>query len=108
MDTEKFVSTAGVESAVVNRKKTDNNKKVELLKMKHIQFRKSVPLVSYYKYSHSDENFKHVNLAPKRKSKGGEISSEPPLLNPRRKTISKDKMNDLKDLPPVHHRFYKH
>ena len=111
MEIENFVSTAGLESAVVNRKKTDDNDKVEWLKMKHIQFRKSTPLVMHYKYSHSEENFRSVGLAPKRKSKGGDISDDQPLLNPKEKSISKEKLTDLKDLlpyvPPVYHKFYK-
>ena len=111
MKIEDFVSTSELETAIVNRKKTEDNEKVEWLKMKHIQFRKSSPLVLYYKYSHSDENFKSVSLAPKRKSKSGEISSDPSLLNPKGRTITKEKMKDLKDLlpyiPPVHHKFYK-
>ena len=111
MEIENFVSTAGLENAIINRKKTDDNEKVEWLKMKHIQFRKSTPLVMHYKYSHSEENFRSVSLAPKRRSKGGDISDHQPLLNPKGKSISKEKLTDLKDLlpyvPPVHHKFYK-
>ena len=44
----KNISSAGLESAVVNRKKTDGNEKVEWLKTEHRQFRKSAPLVLYY------------------------------------------------------------
>ena len=42
----------------VNRKKTENHKKVEQLKIKHIRILKAVSLVIYYKFIHSDEIFK--------------------------------------------------
>ena len=73
------------------------------VKIKHIHFRKSTALVLYYKYTHSKEDVRSVNIAPKRKCKGGDKKKkkkEPPLLNPKGKTVSKQKMNDLENLLP--------
>ena len=68
MQVKDFVSTSGLESAIINRKKDTEGEKVEWLKMKEIHFKKSTPLVMFYKYRHSETEYRQVCLAPKRKS----------------------------------------
>ena len=115
MTSDDFFSTSILEKITVNRKLNTDKEKVEWLKIKWMQFRKSDKVNMFYKYScDTDAVFSKVDFSIKRVKRGRarcvQRCSELQTLYPKGRTLKKTKiaelMSLLKYIHPVHHQFY--
>jgi len=110
MERDDFFSTKPLELGITNRKRDTNKDKVNWLKMRQIQYRRSDPKSLFYECSHStEEDWKQVDLQ-KRGSCVNLTHVPLPKIYDHERQISQPKKNDLLSLlpyfPPVHHEFY--
>ena len=107
-----FVTSSSLKAMIVNRKVNTKGDKVDWFSIHWIRVEKASPFSFKYRYTlNTLEQWKTVNIRPKRKGRPSDIgrANLPPLYTAPR-PIKAAKLKDLKDLlcyvPPIHHAFY--
>lgn len=113
MRNEDFKSTVNLEKLLTNRKKGEENVKVEWLKIQWLKFKCDEPFNIYFKYSNNDAAlFYNVNVTKKRTElqQMKHDAFQLDVLYPTGRPIEKLKYKDLQGLlcyiPPIAHEFY--
>lgn len=106
-----FLSTKILETAVTNRKQSTDGSQVNWLKMQCIKVERAKPFSIQYKYDLNDEEYKTIDLRIHTVGKPTLLKNvDQPLLYPNGRTISKEKLKDMKDLlkyiPPIKHEYF--
>jgi hypothetical protein len=110
MHPDMFSSIEEMSKATTVRKVNPNGEKFEWLKVQWLQFRKTDPMVVYYKYT-VQEDVEFSSISFRKRSRPCAFPNNLTSLHPQQpRPLALEKLNDIRKLlkyvPPIHHPFF--